>query len=428
MDKNLFEFEVRQGELPLNSGDSKLPLYTNIGVEKCENDREMKERIDPDNLLENTSYFDSLMCPSKGSLILRGSEISNPYKFISVRLKPKLKWDFWLDSELENAIFTLVTADSLLDLKSFDNPIKPSIKYHNRISLQKDYWKRKFIYLKKNQASLYDNLFLSWEGKTEYFYSFSKTESDSYNWKNSDNPYSAEFFISLDSEQEVITRSVFNIFDLLAKVGGLYEFLNLIAWIVIWFTLDNQYTLSLISSIYHIKTLKTVVNDQEDWREEGNENAKEDGREYKQENSRNDNVLSNSENFKTSKEEEKSEFKIKPNWLGNENSKSIEDEENLPQLPNLLSCNSNRDFMSKVKEATFGKDMLRSFSSQETMDRNSQLGQEENKNFEKLLTKDFQSRRRISYKWVDICWITVCIFILIFYRNDLDRELERQNY
>jgi len=56
-----------------------------------------------------------------------------------------------------------------------------------------------------------------------------------------------------------------------------------------------------------------MINDQEDRREDGRENAEEDGREYRQENSRNDNVLSNSENFKTSKEEEKSEFKIKPN-------------------------------------------------------------------------------------------------------------------
>ena len=174
LEDDLFDFEVRQGEVPLNSNQSELPLYTNIGVEKCKNDKEMRERIDPYNQLENTTYLDSLMCPSKGSLMLRGSEVSNPYKFINIRLNPKPKfWDWWSGSGLNNAIFTLVTSDSFLDLNSFDSPVKPSTKYHNRIYLREDNWNRKYIYLKKSEASLYDNLFLSWKSKSESFYRFS---------------------------------------------------------------------------------------------------------------------------------------------------------------------------------------------------------------------------------------------------------------
>ena len=120
---------------------------------------------------------------------------------------------------------------------------------------------------------------------------FPKTETDSYSWKGNDS-YSAEFFITLDSEQEVITRSVYNAFDLLAKVGGFYEILDLIALLITWKFKENEYVLSLISSIYHRKEGKSKTNHQKYW----------------QEITRNESVLRNLEEFEIS--EKKNAFKI----------------------------------------------------------------------------------------------------------------------
>jgi len=55
------------------------------------------------------------------------------------------------------------------------------------------------------------------------------------------------------SEEEEVSRSVFNILDLLAKVGGLYEILNIFASFITWRLRDNLYILSIISSLYHRK-------------------------------------------------------------------------------------------------------------------------------------------------------------------------------
>ena len=55
------------------------------------------------------------------------------------------------------------------------------------------------------------------------------------------------------SEEEEVSRSVFNILDLLAKVGGLYEILNIFASFITWRLRDNLYILSIISSLYHGK-------------------------------------------------------------------------------------------------------------------------------------------------------------------------------
>ena len=55
------------------------------------------------------------------------------------------------------------------------------------------------------------------------------------------------------SEEEEVSRSVFNILDLLAKVGGLYEILNIFASFITWRLRENLYILSIISSLYHRK-------------------------------------------------------------------------------------------------------------------------------------------------------------------------------
>jgi len=142
----------------------------------------MLERIDPDNQLEGTPYHKHLMCPEKGSLILKGSETSNPFKFINIRLKPNINFlTNFITSDLSNAMFTLITAGRMLDLNSFTRPIKPFIDYSNRIFLRKDHCYRQYIYLRENKAKFYDNLFFFWEGRSEIYYSVSKTVMDSYN-------------------------------------------------------------------------------------------------------------------------------------------------------------------------------------------------------------------------------------------------------
>ncbi|CAI2360885.1 unnamed protein product [Moneuplotes crassus] len=249
---DLFKFEVYQGTNLLNPSEDSGTKYEQLEVERCS---DQLNNIDPNHRLNGTKYEDHLWCPKQDqNMVISGTEISNEYKFINIRIRAaNLSWEWWSTSRLKNAIFTLTTVNSYLDLNEFEAPIKSSIDSNNRLYLMKETCHHRYISFKNHSATLYDNLFLSWMSKTEKFHTFNLEEDSSYDCAGTRASYSAEFFIVMNKQEEEIVRTVFNIFDLLAKVGGLYEILNLVGILFTCKLKERLFLLSLVSALYHTK-------------------------------------------------------------------------------------------------------------------------------------------------------------------------------
>lgn len=155
---------------------------------------------------------------------------------------------------------TLTSRDYYFDYKDIEEPIKYTFDDFNTFLMNNYNSLLLTVEVEANTYEIQDNIINSYEKSSGAFYSLGRTIS-SYSQKEKEAEGLMRLIFQLGKRKNEYQRQVYNIFDLLSEVGGIFQFIQFIPMAIVGFISSKLFYYSIISEKIDDSTSKDTTKD-----------------------------------------------------------------------------------------------------------------------------------------------------------------------
>jgi hypothetical protein len=236
--RKYLELVVVESELIRKPDGNWVNNVRNLELKKCGDSFPYNDKD-----IVNDFNLDEYICITSDDFQIAGNWYSKYSKMIFIEIRPWSNFTYSSCETQENIFhfvrnneIEVVYLDNYFDTRSFDTPIKSFITQKYSYGLLQYNSKFAKMLIRENKIELMDSVFQYQNYNKTTFYSISDERVDIGDL----NTYYFRARISPDSHKVTHTRTVFSLFDMLAQIGGVYNVLSSISFLIFWFYAEKM--------------------------------------------------------------------------------------------------------------------------------------------------------------------------------------------
>ena len=142
--------------------------------------------------------------------------------------------------------------NTYFDFSDFSDPVSFYVDTSFYWAILPGFEKKTNIFIKKNQATLNDDIIQMFSDKNIDFFQIQNYD-ESLEYENTTEGTMVSFFFRLDSNYDSYQRQVYSFWDFLGQVGGLNESLVIIGSVLTVLFTERLFYASVISRMYQVR-------------------------------------------------------------------------------------------------------------------------------------------------------------------------------
>ena len=144
------------------------------------------------------------------------------------------------------------------DAYDVEQPVKQYLSTSGRFHMASSLVTEYKVTLQADESHVVNNIFYQSDPEVNHFYSIGDTSTASY-----DEVFFGTFSVlgsigfTLDQKSQQYERIAYNFLDMSGFIGGLFDFLYFLGFLIVAYYRDHKYYFSLLSNLYYVKTDQT---------------------------------------------------------------------------------------------------------------------------------------------------------------------------
>ncbi|CAI2383865.1 unnamed protein product [Moneuplotes crassus] len=245
--------QVSQTYTKSSSGDSERErIKTTIENQFCGNNSFTDIPIESITRLG----IDKFHCPKYKNYTVAGNYYSERFDYIEIKFYKcnpaysSVPCASDIDDVLTHSKLTFSFQNTFFDLTNFTDPAQNYLDGQFYWDIMPGFRKKNDIYIRKNEATLHDQLVQLFNTEERNFYQIQDSR-DQIELEGDDGQF-ASIYIRFDPYRDQYDRRVFSFGDLMGQVGGIYEVLLLTGMLVVGIFSERLLISSILNKIYQI--------------------------------------------------------------------------------------------------------------------------------------------------------------------------------
>jgi len=203
-------------------------------------------------------HLDKLVWVKDDDYYLKSNWSADEYTIMAIKLMkwdpattPNCKSDEEINEFISGKYFQYIMIDRYFDPQNYTHPVGKMMTDQFYYTMHPEMTKQTHVYIKENKLELMDSFFQYGETKKSNFYSISEGFED---YKPlEDNTYVATYFL-MDKKVTTYKRTIYSLFDMLAQLGGVFNFLYTFLYVFLNYYSEKMLQYSILRKCYQFSS------------------------------------------------------------------------------------------------------------------------------------------------------------------------------